>query len=543
MVENLVCNGCGASLPLPDDKGHVICPSCGRAQIIASEATPKPPPAPAAPTINVDLSGLANVARPAAKASAIGCALGPVFVLVVLGIVGAASFFAFRGSTSSISKAFQTPSSLSPNGNDAIMVPGEGADANDVLTMAYDSKANARRLVRVSLDGADGDPVWQSKDFDADVYSVSMRVVGGTVFVAGGDSLRALNLATGVERWRAVLPDKVKGCDSCFAGSGDGLVLLTDDGTVSAYGTDAAQPRWTRPTLASTPHLVVSGTNVAIVDQVVDRPFEASIVTLDATTGTVRSTTAPGCSAEGPGSMLDGIDPGSAVRFVAGSTDLVAIDPGGCASRWDSATGAVRWTTRFAAESGPQGDVLVAGANAFVPMYRSGIVRIDLNTGASTSLPTMANADQAPHSVFGNLLLVDTQTNKGTTKYGLAAYDLTSNTKRWEVLLPKGSQPPSENGNDALFPGSLRSVLLSGGDNLALMTFEGGEDGPTVTVQALDQDNGSLSATSPRSLGKSSGTASISILAVQPDRVVVSVEQQIQSIPVDGGDPILHWPR
>ena len=39
MVENLVCNGCGASLPLPDDKGHVICPSCGRAQIIASEAT------------------------------------------------------------------------------------------------------------------------------------------------------------------------------------------------------------------------------------------------------------------------------------------------------------------------------------------------------------------------------------------------------------------------------------------------------------------------------------------------------------------------
>lgn len=52
-------------------------------------------------------------------------------------------------------------------------------------------------------------------------------------------------------------------------------------------------------------------------------------------------------------------------------------------------------------------------------MYRSGIVRIDLNTGASTSLPTMANTDQAPHSVFGNLLLVDTQTNKGTTKYGL----------------------------------------------------------------------------------------------------------------------------
>ena len=35
MVENLVCNGCGSSLPLPDDKGHVICPTCGRAQIIA----------------------------------------------------------------------------------------------------------------------------------------------------------------------------------------------------------------------------------------------------------------------------------------------------------------------------------------------------------------------------------------------------------------------------------------------------------------------------------------------------------------------------
>lgn len=542
MVENLVCNGCGASLPLPDDKGHVVCPSCGRAQIIASAAAPDPPPAPA-PTINVDLSGLADVARPAAKASAVGCALGPVILLVTIAIVGGAMFFAFRGSTSSISKAFQTPSSLSPNGDGAIMVPGEGADANDVLTMVYDSKANARRLARVSLDGSDGDPVWQSKDFDADVYRVSLRVVGGTVFVAGGDSLRALNLATGVERWRAVLPDKVKNCDACFAGSGDGIVVLTDDGTVSAYGADAAQPRWTRPTLASTPQLVVSGANVAVVDQVADRPFEASIVALDATTGTVRSTGAPSCADEGPGSMLDGIDPGSAVRFVAGSTDLVAIDPDGCASRWDSATGAIRWTSRFDAESGPEGDILVAGANAFVPMYRSGIVRIDLNTGASTSMPAMANAEQAPHSVFANLLLVDTQTTKGTAKYGLAAYDLASNTKRWEVLLPKGSQPPSESGNDALFSGSLRSVLLSGGDSLALMTFEGDEDGPTVTVQALDQDNGSLAATSPRSLGESSGTPSISILAVLPDRVVVSIEQQIQSIPVDGGDPVLHWPR
>ncbi len=38
MSEDLVCDSCGAHLPLPDLEGHITCPSCGR----AARVTPPP---------------------------------------------------------------------------------------------------------------------------------------------------------------------------------------------------------------------------------------------------------------------------------------------------------------------------------------------------------------------------------------------------------------------------------------------------------------------------------------------------------------------
>lgn len=542
---SLVCDGCGASLPLPDAQGHVICPSCGRAQIIKPKEAPRTATPPTA-TINVDLSGLADVARPAAKASAVGCALGPIIALVVVALVGGVLFFSLRNVGDGITKGLSPTrsGSLSPVSGTGLLLPGEGSGADDIVTFAYDSKVSARRVVRVHLDGSGGKVVWQSKNFASDVYAVNLALSGKTLYVGAGDSLRALDPDTGVERWVAALSDKVKtNCaNSCLTPLADGVAVVTDDGQLSAFGPDSAAARWTKTTEGVHPQLLVSGTTLALVDDKPDAAFESRVSIIDAASGTVRTTFDPRCAPAGIGASFTGaIDASNPMRFVPGTADIVAVAAGdGCAMRWDSASGAVRWNAALENKAGFAPGVLFNGTNAFQPLADGGILRIDLNTGSSVALPPASAPDIVPVAVNGNLLVVQTTTARGTPKSGLAGYDLTTNTKRWDVLYPKGSKPPSESSGDALFSGAPRSVLVAQGTTLALVTFEG--DARTYAVQTIDPGNGALSASTPKSFHEDSGTPSLEVLGVESDRVVVYVDSMVLSVPLAADGELLRWP-
>ncbi|MEZ5177541.1 MAG: hypothetical protein R2746_04455 [Acidimicrobiales bacterium] len=180
MSDDLICDSCGAHLPLPDIDGNIICPSCGRASRVevpeeddrGNRLTVKSP----AGEVTIDLSqwtpgarGATEWDRPAerivmateaaegaAKAAKTGCSIaGVVVTLIILASIGGVVFAVVNG-VSSVSKSIgeitgTSNSNLYPSSGSVTVLPGEGTTADLVLVATDNSSDSKRRLVRAKV--------------------------------------------------------------------------------------------------------------------------------------------------------------------------------------------------------------------------------------------------------------------------------------------------------------------------------------------------------------------------------------------------------
>ena len=568
-AEDGLCDGCGGLLPAADLTGTITCPSCGRithrpvdpvieppAATVVDFSTWTPGPGGTSNFNTIPTVDFSAAADTAVKAGKVGCGIGSI--VVVLGIIGAivGVGFAVRSgmdSVKSATDAFKSVSSASqhlyPDSGSAVVIPGgEGHTVNLVTLVSDNSDDSRRKLVRLELGGKEPKQLWVSEAFPSDVYSVSLAMAGDNLYVGAKDEVRLLSLATGKEKWHTTVTDKITtGCSSCFATVGNNLVVRTDDAYLTGLGPASPEQLWTMRLASTVAKPSVVGQQVLVVDQVTGKP--TTVQTVDAATGKVVRTISPSCP-QGPDQYYPvTMSAGNKVYAVPGTADLVsAFGYGpGCVVRWEASTGTVRWATQTGdiAPSSDTDPIITATDMAFGSSGNK-MVHINLANGAAAELEPVPDVNAEPRAIVGRTLLADTTTTRGSTKGGLAAWSLDNNKHLWSANLPQGAQAASHSAyssSDALFDGSPRSVLVTGGAQPRLVTFTG--EGRTYTDQTIDLTNGTLSQPVKKTFPTrydNEGTVSMTVEDISPTRLIVSMDTLLEVIPVGSDGPVLRWP-
>lgn len=570
MAEELVCPRCGAMLPLPDSRGYSLCLSCGFASEVdvddpeARPVDPMPvhahrgqgghaPQTAGGPAENSETFHHITVTTSRSRS---GCGLAGAFVgllvLLVVGLVVGSLFFSLRQPGGPLAEK-DPSSSLYPSSGSAIVLPGEPSGPLDVVTMATDNSQDSARVVVRVVVGKDGSDVqWKSEKLPADVYVVSLATDGDHLYVAAGNQVRLMSIKTGAEAWRTTVTDKVtQGCTDCFAVVDGTLVARSDDAYLTAFGPTSSEPRWTRRLESPFARATVAGTSLVVVDNAPTTGAPALVQTVEPASGRTVASIDAGCPQSATQSFDVRMTPNDTPHPIPGTGDVVAYfgSGSGCVVRWEPATGTVRWRTPLG-EAGSFVDTepVVTASDLIFAQSSSGATRVDLANGKITALEAIADQEVVPRTVVGRTLVADTKATRGTARGGLAGWDLNTGKRLWAGALPGGSQPAgrSESRNsDALFEGQARTVLVQGGDKLRLLTF----DGPARQVRSQDLDiaSGELSAGTTRSFptryGGTSGTVSLTVEAVGPQRLLVSIDSLLEVVPVGAEGEIQRWPE
>ncbi len=232
------------------------------------------------------------------------------------------------------------------------------------------------------------------------------------------------------------------------------------------------------------------------------------------------------------------ITAGAPVYAIAGSKDLVT-DFGfgdGCVVRWNPSSSKVIFTLRVDGASSFDEDETVVGTQDMVLGTSSNaMIAVNLATGEGKELKGALDQQAAPAAIIGRTLLATTTTTRGTTKGGIAAWNLDTAQRIWGVASPKGAQPVSGVGeSDALFDGSPRSILVVDGGNAHLLVFAGDR---SLSSQTIDLRSGDLGTPTTATIKTSSGgTPSMTVESVGRSRVIVSMDSLLESISIDGRD-------
>jgi len=556
-------------LPLPDSRGYSLCLSCG----FASEVGDDEPDVPAAGPTQVHAHGAQGWHAPQTAGGSVptstihhitvtrrqsrsGCGLASAFgclpVLLVVGLVMSGLFFSLRQAGGPLAEK-DPSSSLYPSSGSAIVLPGEPSGPLDVVTMATDNSQDSARVVVRVVVGKDGSDVqWKSEKLPADVYAVSLATDGDHLYMAAGNQVRLLSIKTGAEAWRTTITDKVtRGCTDCFAVVDGTLVVRSDDAFLTAFGPASSEPRWTRRLESPFARATVAGPSLVVVDNAPTVGAPAVVQTIEPASGRTVASADPVCPQSATQSSDVRMTPNDTPHPVPGTGDVVAYFGSGssCVARWETATGTVRWRTPLAGDASfVDGEPLLTPVDLVFAQSSSGATRVDLANGKITALEAIADQEVVPRAVVGRTVVAETKATRGTAQGGLASWDLNTGKRLWASALPGGSQPAGRSearSSDALFEGQPRTVLVEGGDKLRLVTF----DGPARQVRSQDLDvaSGELSAGTTRSFptrfGGTTGTVSLTVEAVSPQRLLVSIDSLLAVIPVGAEGEIHRWPK
>ncbi len=393
-----------------------------------------------------------EAAETAAKAAKTGCGIGAVLVtLLVLAIIGGVIYAVTTG-VSSVTKSISeltgssSSSQLYPSSGSVAVLPGEGSTSDLVLVVTDNSDDSKRKVVRTKV-GPDGsETLWKSEPLPGDAYTASVAVEGDHLYVAAGDEVRLLSLATGAETWRATLTDKVTGrCTSCFAVVQKKLVVRTDDAYLTGFQASSNEPLWSRRLNSVSARANLVGGNLVLVDDAATPGTPAAVETLDPATGRAARSISPSCPAGGDIYSPVTMRAGAQVVAVPGTGDLVAVfgSSPGCVVRWESASGTIRWTLGITGNYSSSDSPPLISSRDLVLGNSGSMVHVDLGSGRGAELEQVPDAAAEPHHLSGRTLIGQTTSTRGTSKGGVAAWDLTTNKRLWSVPLPKGSQPAS----------------------------------------------------------------------------------------------------
>ncbi|MCU1371958.1 MAG: PQQ-like domain, partial [Ilumatobacteraceae bacterium] len=485
----------------------------------------------------------------------IGCAVIPIAVVtaIAFGIFGAVRSCDLSTATSSFDPFEFDSSKLTLSGSGTVL-PSDGAgDEGDVvmLLQSTEDSETTRHVARIAFTGSRSELVWQSEALPDDSYRAEIALVGDTLFAGVDDDLYALDAVTGETRWKTTLRDKLtSGCDTCFSAVRGRLMIRTTDAYITAYGTRGSEQLWSKRLNSTQGSMSVVGDRLFVVDdgEAANSAVPATLV--DPANGrTIRATT-PRCP-KGQATPWDlAMSAGDQVLPVPGSSDVFAAFGfgDGCVVRWTPETGAIKWTSRLDGLGSIDEDEVLAGERDLViGTTGSPIVTVYLPNGKARVLgEPSGDVDAEPSQIVGRTLVALTVTTRGTPKGGMAAWDLATGERTWSNAALGTAQPAAGSGShtsDVLFDGTPRSLLVPVGDGLNVFVFEGTER--TFSVSPLDLATGELGTEVRRAFSTryDSGSVSLTVEGQTGDRLIVSVDNLLQSLPVSGKGDVVSYPE
>ncbi|HEU5149985.1 MAG TPA: PQQ-binding-like beta-propeller repeat protein [Iamia sp.] len=464
MPAPIPCTRCG--LPLPEAEGPLVCGLCGQVH----DATPGRPPG-------------------AGWVVLVAVAVPLVVVLVVVGLV-------LRGGDD---EATAGGDDLRPTTGDLLVLPGDLAADPTVVTLATTPGAEGRVVALVAL--ADG-PVWTAPVVPDDVYSAQFAVTDDVVLASLGRTVVGLDRGTGTVLWEGEASDEVHPfCVDCFVVVDDTLVVVGNDGEVTAFDPPSGEVLWSHRFASPGGRVLPLGNAVLLVD---DGPEDDVTAALTLTLvrpgdGETLARLTPGC-VEGviPGSERSiSASPRNPIVPVPGTDDVVLVygNVVSCVQRWDVTTGEQRWSRSLPDVHLDAHDVedraWAVNDTRLVLAGRAEWVVVGLAEGGARVVP--APVDTAPSAMValaGDRFVAAVGSTRGTTEWSLVGHDLGDGAPLWEVPLGPDAVPavvgPESSAADVA--GDVLFAVVPGGDGLRLLTV--GPPGPGITVRAIDPDAG-----------------------------------------------------
>jgi outer membrane protein assembly factor BamB len=484
----------------------------------------------------------------------VGCAIVPIGIVMALsfGIVGAVRSCDITTTTSS-SDPFEFDSSKLTLAGSGTVLPATGDRADVVMLLqTSEDSVTTRHVARISFEGDESELEWQSEALPDDSYRVEVAVVDDTLFAGVDDELYALDAKTGETRWKTTLRDKLtSGCTTCFAAVRGRVAIRTTDAYVTAYGTRSAEPLWSERLNSTQGSMSVVGDRLFIVDDAEADDAPVPVALVDPANGKTIRTTTPQCP-KGQNTPWDlAMSAGDEVLPVPGSSDVFAVFGfgDGCVVRWAPESGAIKWTSRLDGLGSIDADEVLTGERDLViGTTGSPIVTVYLPNGKARVLdPMSGDVGAEPSQIVGRTLVAMTVTTRGTPRGGLAAWDLSTGQRTWANASLGTAQPATSgagsHSSDALFDDTSRSLLVPVGDGLNVFVFEG--TNRTFRVSPLDLTTGDLGTEVRRAFFTryDSGTVSLTVEGQSGPRLIVSIDNLLQSLPVSGKGDIVPYPE
>lgn len=548
-------------LPPPDASGHVSCLSCGRRARTGFLARhlphPPPPPAPSGPpagprptaqTTQVGQVGTSSGTTAKGRGLAVaGCGTtAGIFVaaIALFGVIGLVLIGrADNNSTEPRSAATPFTNVIVLEHATTLLPADEDGDELVValLQRTVDSDYD-RSLAALSLSDDGATIEWESEPLGRETTDVRAARTGDTVFAAVAERLIAFDADTGAVRWETTLSDTVASfCPTCFATSGDSLLVQTADGEVSRFGTRSSERTWARRLASPSGAMVVAGGSVIVVDDP-EGSDPVTVESLDPADGRSRGALTTPCRDRQfnvPVSMTP-IPGGDRVLAVFGHTRV-------CAVVWDGAT----------ATTGPDlpfpDDVYVDAANDVAPVFdgdtaivpaRGAPIAVELGAGAVRTFDPIPDAATRDLRAVDGILVGTTESTRGTPVAGLASWQIAGGDLRWTTDLPDRPTliSPSTVSGDTVFPDRPGALLLATDDGLSVATFAAGDVG-TVSISPVELDDGTIGdPTVVADLEDLMSSIRVTLLATGPERFAFVVNWNLYWGEADGRRPLQGFP-
>ncbi len=493
--QKVSCPSCGA--PLPEGGPFVRCPYCGSVIEHAQSAQEG-----AAGQAQVDASRAAAEAveqamRTAQRAvprarTAAGCVLS-VTILVL--IAAAAGVFMMARKEGPISIPHLVPLNRQVE-NGPILLPSPEEGPEDLLVFNYDSSNSAYLLSLV--DGTQHTLTWDSPPLDSGANQIQPVAGGGFVFLVNGTTLMALNRSDGSQAWETTLSDSVISiCQGCIRLANSYVVVLSQDGTLQGYEAQTGRAAWSERLNETPRNLWLADGKIAVLDK--ENPDEWDSVALqlrDPATGKVVRSINIKCTLGNGTEVPPTYDPNVLLSSDGKSAYFFYGLLPGCGQRWDLTTGQVVW--EFAAE-----DTYFDRFNA--PLFMEGgtiyggydgvLLAVDTAEGKMNTLLDEQDYDLLPLGVSENIVIVQAQRTRGSSRYELWGVDKTSGVKRWQMIMEESPiDSPGGWAEDAfaahVTPRGLVVVHVLQEQNLYLLQTVDPQTG-TIGDQASSQLSGS----------------------------------------------------
>ncbi|HEY4376368.1 MAG TPA: PQQ-binding-like beta-propeller repeat protein, partial [Acidimicrobiales bacterium] len=494
-------------------------------------------------------ANIPDLSEAAKTASHIGLFI-TLFVLAIVGLVTFVIFHAVDSSVKSVRHAFDSTSSsgfttktatgdsVSLNSTDMIVLPTPAGQAPVYVGIFYNATKDVRFIGKAKL----GVPalLWKGPDLDSNIYSATFYADASRIYVAYGDQVQALNRGTGTSEWTTQFTDDVDDCKDCMTIVGGHLLVKTKDGLINAQDPVTGKGQYSRRLNNASASQVYAANGLYFMTDDNDTAGSGSyLASIKPESGQDIKSVTPTCTPPDDPNFPINFQARNPVLPVPGTHDVVVVLSEGttCIERFNMDTGAQVWATVPLGDASYDSDHLTISGSYLLASDDKGIDVMNLGTGDGRRVLAPNDATPTARLVIGRRVVATTQSTRGTTKYGMAAWSLDTGQLAWAT--PPGVSEPFDDSayssTDTINDGESFFLLTPTATTIRTATFA--RTGRTLTIRIINPDTGVAvkTARTTYSGGGDTGSHSLHIAAVSGDSMVLDIDGDLSTIDLGTG--------